>query len=155
MTTLQPHHHGTTRGYDLKCRCDACRAAKSEANAAAREARRSGRVAVDEYELTGGRWVPADGIMRWVETPVEAPTPINLHALIACPTCRARVDQTCRTRSGHTTTPHQSRLAPRLCQCGALLDWRRRYCEPCAVEAVRVIKRESQRRIRAARKEAA
>lgn len=84
------------------------------------------------------QWIQRGPIKVAVEVPDEPPPvaapepePRRIHDLIACPTCHARVDETCRTRSGHTTTPHSSRLAPRLCPCGSQLAARRRYCDPC------------------------
>lgn len=62
-------------------------------------------------------------------TPSARPSP--MHALIACGTCGARVDESCRTVNGHTTKPHEGRVAPRLCPCGAPLAYRKRYCTPC------------------------
>jgi len=102
--------------------------------------------------LEGGRWVLGAGrVLRWEFSAAV----INTTLLLACPTCHAKVSETCRTRSAHTTTPHDSRLAPRLCQCGAAMRSRARYCDLCRVAANRRSKRESQRRIRAAQKEAA
>jgi len=85
----------------------------------------------------------------------ELPTLPPLAELIACPTCHAKVTETCRTKSGHTTTPHHSRLAPRLCPCGELPISNGAYCRPCGFESIRVSKREHLRRLRAARKEVA
>lgn len=69
------------------------------------------------------------GLVQVAAPAVE--TERKVHDLVACPTCRARVDECCRTPSGHTRPPHKSRLAPRLCPCGAPLARRRRYCDPC------------------------
>lgn len=66
-----------------------------------------------------------------VPKPDKPAKALDVSQLIACPTCRAKVTESCRTRSGHTTKPHGSRLAPRLCPCGSLLAPRRRYCDPC------------------------
>lgn len=101
-------------------------------------------------------WVPRRGILVAVPTKLEPPPPaVAVHRLIACPTCHAHVDETCKTASGHRTTPHASRLAPRLCPCGATLGARRRLCDLCAVEASRVSKRDYLRRRRAQAKGAA
>lgn len=106
--------------------------------------------------LTEGRWVRDGLTMRWVGVVPPEPDPEPAPGTFkACPTCHARVAQTCRTKSGHTTTPHLSRLAPRLCICGELLARRARYCQPCRDAALRESKLESQRRIRAHAKEAA
>lgn len=53
--------HGSVRGYRMGCRCDPCRESKSEQN----RARLRALEAKDPIALTGGRWVPCDGIMRW------------------------------------------------------------------------------------------
>lgn len=85
--------------------------------------------------MTTARWVQRGLVWRLerVEAPPTPPTsePVEVGLLRACPTCRALVNQSCRTVSGHTTTPHGSRLVPRLCLCGAPLAPRRRYCDPC------------------------
>lgn len=108
----------------------------------------------DGIELTGGAWVAQGGIQRWVPgaEPVAEPVAevIAYDSLIACPTCHARAHETCRTESGHTTTPHGSRLIGRLCICGEPLAPRRRYCDPCRDETDRRNKRESSRRTRGA-----
>lgn len=107
-----------------------------------------------EVPLTGGAWVPTGrGTVVWEPDKVRRERqpprpPIDLTDLIACPTCRAKVTESCRTPSGHTTTPHGSRLAPRLCLCGELLTWRRRLCDPCAAKALRASKRDYLRRLR-------
>ena len=90
--------------------------------------------------LTDGHWEAVRGIQRWVGDPGSEPrqtasTPFD--QLIACPTCRARVDQSCRTAAGHTTTPHGNRLIQRCCPCGAKVAGRRRLCDPCHAEAKR------------------
>ena len=74
---------------------------------------------------------------------------MNVHDLIACPTCHARVDQPCRSASGHTTT-HSNRLAPRLCPCGMTLKPRRTLCDWCATQSIKATKRAYARRKRAA-----
>lgn len=115
--------------------------------------------------LTGGAWIVVRGVSRWVaeQSPADVAAeadepnlaivgPPSVAGLIACPTCHARVGQTCRTKTGHTTTPHFSRLVPRLCQCGALLASKSRYCPPCRDEVNRVNKRDYLRRRRAARR---
>lgn len=83
-----------------------------------------------------------------VET--EPAPPIDLHAFIACPTCRARIDETCKTASGHTTTPHGNRLVARRCRCGADVEAHRRYCDPCAKLSIQASKNEHARLRRAA-----
>ena len=111
--------------------------------------------------LSAGQWVldPKTRVMRWVERVPELPaepTPEVKRAaaeLIACPTCHAKTAQTCRTRSGHTTTPHMSRLTLRLCQCGAALNAKQRYCPPCRYEVNLANKRDYLRRLRARRRD--
>lgn len=102
--------------------------------------------------------------MTWQPTPVLVFTrepgrttvtyvtrePVDLSKLIACVTCRATVTQTCRTRTGHTREPHDTRVAPRLCACGAVPPTGHVMCAPCAAESIRVSKRDYLRRRRAA-----
>jgi hypothetical protein len=108
----------------------------------------------DDIALTDGEWRNVGGIQRWVSTKPRR-RDIDVHDLIACPTCFARVDETCRTRGGNVTGPHGSRLAPRLCSCGGRLKHQRRMCDACAHEATRISKRDYLRRRRANDKEAA
>ena len=95
--------------------------------------------------LEDGAWTKRGHIVVWVP---DAPPPrkVDLSTLIACPTCHARVDQTCRTRSGHTTTAHANRLVRRKCGCGGELEGKRRYCDDCRDERNRVNKRAYYRR---------
>ena len=107
-----------------------------------------------------GVWEPrAGGVRVFVELD---PLPVvesvrksyDLTKLIACVTCRATVTQSCRVVSGKTKgakrSPHWGRLAPRLCPCGELPSSRTaQLCTFCAVESVRVSKREHMRRRRA------
>lgn len=66
ICTIDPddERHGTSRGYRKGCRCVPCRDAK---RGPAADVRRTplGYLGPDDI-LTHGRWVPADGIMRWV-----------------------------------------------------------------------------------------
>jgi hypothetical protein len=65
--------------------------------------------------LTDGAWLPDDRMtLRWVAN--AAPPPArrdDLHRLIACPTCHAKVDETCRSDGGRgdgarpRRTPHR------------------------------------------------
>lgn len=109
-------------------------------------------IELEEYHiaLTGGTWQPGRwGVLRWAPTP---PEPIfSVHDLIACPTCHARVDETCRTKRGNRTTPHGSRITPRLCPCGKSLQPQRRMCSPCVKETSLANKRAWNARRRAAR----
>jgi hypothetical protein len=101
--------------------------------------------------LADGTWRSVGGIQRWAADNPPDPQPIDLHALIACPTCRARVDECCRTTSGHTTAEHGSRLVSRRCPCGERPGWNRMYCEPCAKRSEMKSKRDHLRRLRAAK----
>ena len=53
--------------------------------------------------LTGGEWRldPRRRVLVWIQT---EPDPDPITHLIACPTCRAGVTETCRTRNGHRTS---------------------------------------------------
>ena len=87
--------------------------------------------------LVGGRWVNEKGVQRWVAdpTPLAAPKPVRTR-LVACPYCRAKVRETCKSSGGNPVLPHSVRLAARLCPCGDLPAPRKRYCEPCRIAAL-------------------
>lgn len=93
--------------------------------------------------LAGGSWQPGRwGVQVWIpHTTSEVVARGGTGWMIACPTCRAKVNQTCTTISGHTRNMHKSRLAPRLCDCGELLAWKRRLCDNCREAATRESKR--------------
>lgn len=92
--------------------------------------------------------------IRWVGPDGPRSTPrryVNVHDLIACPTCGARVDESCRTTTHHRRTPHVDRLTPQLCPCGASRRGRfRTYCPRCAEFRNRLAKASYMRRKRAA-----
>lgn len=98
--------------------------------------------------LKGGTWVQRGAVKVWTAASEPPPKIYDLSKLIACPTCRAKVTETCRTKNGRRTTPHGSRLAPRLCICGALLGNKRRLCDDCRDESIRLSKRDHLRRLR-------
>lgn len=100
--------------------------------------------------LVGGSWKPVRGVLRWVpdaETVARdeleelrqrtrrGKKPTSGGDLVACPTCLARLSETCKTRGGNPTNPHRERLASRRCVCGDLLAPRKVYCEPCRQRA--------------------
>lgn len=96
--------------------------------------------------LTDGRWVRRGPVLVWDDTPLPdevtairppAPKAATLPPLIACPTCHATVTQTCRTAGGNPTADHADRLVTRRCPCGALLEPRKQWCEPCRAAARR------------------
>lgn len=92
--------------------------------------------------LEDGEWV-GSVVRRWKPNLAVVPQPkvYDLRELIACPTCHAKVTESCVTKTGHRTTNHGSRLAPKLCPCG---DWPRPncvYCEPCRADNDRRAKR--------------
>ena len=98
--------------------------------------------------LVGGHWENVRGVQRWV--PGET-TPVVITGLIACPSCHARIDETCKTTSGHVTTPHTVRLVPRKCPCGADLPApKRRMCDECSARSLQRSKNEHSRRRRRA-----
>lgn len=98
------------------------------------------------------QWVVHNAVRHLQPATIKAelilPPPVDLSKLIACAFCHATVTQSCRRPNGHTTTPHEGRVAPRLCPCGSTLEPRRRYCEPCAVTSYRESKRDHLRRKR-------
>lgn len=90
-----------------------------------------------------------------VEPIVEQPVvPSGVHELIACGKCFARVDECCRSKTGHKVLPHRDRYAPRLCSCGELPEPGHAYCEPCARAKLQQSKNEHGARRRAAEKRA-
>ena len=97
--------------------------------------------------LTGGTWQRQGLVMVWVPD-VPQPRQVDLSTLIACPTCHARIDQSCRTRSGHTTAEHANRLVRRKCACGSELAGQRRYCDDCRDERNRLHKQAWRQRTR-------
>jgi hypothetical protein len=99
--------------------------------------------------LEDGAWIKRGHIVVWVPA-APPPRKVDLSTLVACPTCRARVVQSCRTKSGHTTAAHANRLVQRRCGCGRDLPGQRRYCDECRDERNRMSKRAwSQRQARA------
>lgn len=77
----------------------------------------------------------------------------NLDQLIACPTCGASVNRPCRTSGGHPAASHKSRLAPRLCECGARVPAMKTMCVPCRDEVRRETVRTAQARYKQRRRE--
>lgn len=91
-------------------------------------------------------WVTRGGIKVATNGRSSPPPPPpkweTLHDLIACPTCFARVDETCRTKSGNVTKPHGSRLVSRRCSCGNAVAPQCSYCSFCAREKLQQSKNE-------------
>jgi hypothetical protein len=79
-------------------------------------------------------WVLVDGIKvarpRLRAALGDVLTDADVAQMIACPTCLAKVCESCRTASGNSTE-HHLRLVPRRCRCGGLLEPKRTYCDPC------------------------
>lgn len=94
-------------------------------------------IAGDVDTLTGGHWAPnSRGVQVWVRDDpapvyIEPQRPVALDQMIACPTCHAKVTQTCRTKTGNRTHDHGSRIVPRMCPCGEPIDGRASYCAEC------------------------
>lgn len=133
----------------------------------------------DGLDETCGRWMRDDtwGVVRWVETADASPRcecgrPIGPRAracdtcatrkrrqerrsLIACPTCQATIDQSCRDVDGVWTSNHPARVVRRRCHCGSDAGEGSTYCGPCSDNAKRESWRASKRRARARREEAA
>ncbi|WP_425490171.1 zinc finger domain-containing protein [Nocardioides soli] len=78
-------------------------------------------------------------------------TPADVAKMIACPTCRARVDQMCRTTTGRTRSPHPTRLVIKRCPCGEPINPGRKVCDDCRAEARRINGRNGMRATRARR----
>lgn len=109
-----------------------------------------------EAALTGGQWVPIGGIMRWCageEPAAEVAARFDFSTLIACPTCAAKVTQSCRTTSGYPAKAHRARITSRRCPCGARAPSNAILCEPCRLQARRDSWRAAQRRLRARRRD--
>jgi hypothetical protein len=105
--------------------------------------------------LTDGRWAPDGLILRW--TPADQLPPLQRDAhdialLIACPTCRVKVSQRCRTRTGNPRMPHPTRLVAKKCGCGNALGRWRKLCDACHLRNKRESTREASRRLRARRR---
>lgn len=88
---------------------------------------------------TRGRWTLRAGVWVWRLPPRRTPEVWQAPRvfdpdLIACE-CGATVTQTCKTVGGNPTTDHTYRAVSRRCLCGALLDWKKQYCEPCRAAA--------------------
>lgn len=94
--------------------------------------------AYDDEALPDGRWLPVRGILRFVATDPHARPDVEptkpLAELIACPTCRAKVVESCRTATGGFRSPHTTRLVGRRCACGSTLAPRKSVCPTCRQE---------------------
>lgn len=99
-------------------------------------------------------WVTVDGIKvarPQLRAAPEEPA-VDYDKLIACPTCHARATQSCRTRSGHTCSDHDTRLIRRRCRCGEHVKAKARYCDSCGARALQLAKNEHARLRRAAQR---
>ena len=93
--------------------------------------------------LTVGHWENTrGGVWRWVP---DAP---ELHDLIACPRCLAKMTEPCRLPSGGPCVPHRSRLVGAVCQCGQPLAPKCRLCDSCRASARRASWRAYKERLR-------
>jgi hypothetical protein len=81
-------------------------------------------------------------------------TPRDVARMIACPTCHARVDQMCHTATGHHREPHATRLIPKRCPCGELVEAGKKVCEDCRALARRENGRRGMQATRARRRAA-
>lgn len=92
-----------------------------------------------------GEWVTTGSVKRWVpRTAPELvrPKDVDVHALIACPTCRACVDERCKSAGGNIRTDHADRIIGVRCPCGQTVDKRHRYCSTCREKARRMTYRD-------------
>lgn len=103
--------------------------------------------------LEDGTWEPDGPILRWTPAPL-LPSFQRDHLYLACPTCHARIDQLCRTRTGHHRTPHTSRLVPKRCGCGETIGFNRKLCDTCRDDARRENGRRGMQATRARRRAA-
>lgn len=111
--------------------------------------------------LGAGQWVRRGLVMRWepemkpepiAEEERPAPTPRTLRNvnLIACP-CGARLNEHCRRADGRKAhDPHRTRVAKRVCRCGADLARSCEFCPECRAENDRERSRDYKRRVRGA-----
>lgn len=86
-----------------------------------------------------------------------APPPkprIDFTQMIACPVCRVRVTEMCRTTTGRTRADHVTRILPRRCTCGDVLQVGKKLCNRCRAQARRENGRRGMRNTRARRKAA-
>ena len=106
--------------------------------------------------LTGGVWtLGPNRVLVWVTVAeVLAADRYDVGMLIACPTCHARVDQLCRTRTGRHRSPHLNRLVVKRCGCGERLGYNRKLCDGCRDGARRENARIGMRNTRARRRAA-
>jgi hypothetical protein len=77
---------------------------------------------------------------------------MDVHGLKACPTCHARLDERCRTKTGNPRHPHPSRLVAKVCGCGAPLGRYRKLCDDCHLRNRRESVKYASRRLRARRR---
>lgn len=100
--------------------------------------------------LTDGTWQPDGAILRWVSNSAPAPA-VNVADLIACPTCRSKGGETCKSRGGNAVLPHTSRIVARYCPCGTPLRHRRgsrrKLCDDCRHEESCASKRRARARL--------
>lgn len=85
--------------------------------------------------LANGEWVRRGLVWHWRQNAPE-PTAVEVrdyrpHDLIACPTCLARMDESCKTKGGWS---HTTRLVKRVCSCGTALRPPEKICGFCRAE---------------------
>ena len=79
--------------------------------------------------LEDGAWTKRGHIVVWV--PSKPPVALPGEFPIACPRCKARANEGCRTWAGRRTKSHGVRVLPRLCNCGAELGRYQQKCDGC------------------------
>lgn len=95
--------------------------------------RRAHLVPDDTVALRGGRWVMGPRrVLVWEPTLQDADA-----NTIACYRCGALAHQTCRSKNGHRTQPHQERHIPRCCPCGGKIERGHLLCAGCKVTSNR------------------
>ena len=101
--------------------------------------------------LEGGRWElhPIKRVMVWLPGEVQVHTGVydsrkkrtTLHELrqvrpenvvLACPKCGAMSNESCKTKTGHTTSEHAERTVKRRCACGMNVGSRKTMCSTCS-----------------------
>lgn len=165
--TPDDHRHGTPAGRTAHQRDneDVCRPRQDAFRAYENKRTRRDRT---DYRLSGysesdglgaGTWVldPKTMTRKWIGQ-TQAPRILEEEStprLISCPVCRAQINESCRTKNGRRRADHADRLLRRACPCGDRAMSGGLYCPPCSDESKRRSWRESKRRARVAREEAA
>lgn len=99
-------------------------------------------LSIADIPLVNGQWIRRGMVVVWQQNPKAEVEPdeqrptYNPSELIACPTCHARMDESCEKRDGSVRRrSHGSRLVKRVCSCGGPVRPREPMCGFCRAEA--------------------